>query len=431
MSYNYLDKKFFSNNRKRLKPLMKHDALAVMFSADMMPRNGDQHYPFRQNSDLFYLTGIDQEETVLLFFPDCPLEQYREVLFIRKTNERIATWEGHKYTQDEAREISGIKNVMWTDSFEGVMNQVSTLSSNIYLNRNEHWGAPEIPESKEVREGKKLVKKYPFHQFHRLAPLMTELRLIKDKPEIDTMRHACRITAKAFERVTGFVKPGLNEYQVEAEITHEFFRSGAKGHAYAPIVAAGKNATVLHYIDNNSTIEDGDLMLFDIGCEFENYSSDLSRTIPVNGRFTDRQKQVYNAVLKVFKQARDMIRPGITIDEINKKVEKLLMEEHIKLGLYKQEDVVEKEEAQKLVKTYYPHGTSHFMGLDVHDVGTKYERLEAGMVLSCEPGIYIREENIGIRLENDILVTTGDPVDLMEEIPIEAEDIERMMQEKQ
>ncbi|MFW6227404.1 MAG: aminopeptidase P family protein, partial [Bacteroidota bacterium] len=385
------------------------------------------YYPYRQNSDLFYLTGTDQEETILLFFPDCPLEQYREVLFIRKTNDRIATWEGHKYTQEEASEISGIKNVMWTESFEDVMTQAATLSSNIYLNRNEHWGAPQVPESREVREGKKLKERYPFHQFHRLAPLLTELRLIKDKAEIDTMRHACKITAKAFERTARFVKPGLNEFQVEAEITHEFLRSGAKGHAYAPIVASGKNATVLHYIDNNSVLKDGDLILFDIGCEFENYSSDLSRTIPVNGKFTKRQREVYDAVLRVFKQARDMIRPGITIDQINKKVETLLMEEHIRLGLYKEEDVMEKDEAQKLVKAYYPHGTSHFMGLDVHDVGTKYERLEAGMVLSCEPGIYIRKENIGIRLENDILVTNGDPVDLMEEIPVEAEDIEKLM----
>lgn len=427
MTKRYLNSDLFVYNRKRLEPLMERDSAAILFSNDMMPRNGDQHFPFRQNSDLFYLSGIDQEETILVLFPDCPLEQFREVLFIKKTNERIATWEGHKYTMEEARQLSGIQNIQWTDAFEGAINQISTLCNHFYLNQNEHWGAPKIPKSLQMREGQKLQQKYPFHSYHRLAPLLTELRLIKQQQEIDNIQHACNITAAAFDRAMKYVRPGLNEYQVEAEITHEFLKSGATGHAYAPIVASGKNATILHYIDNNSNLEDGDLILFDIGCEYDNYASDLSRTIPVNGKFTARQKEVYNAVLRVFKQARAMMKPGITIDTINNQVEKLLMHEHIKLGLYSENDIQNKEEAQKLVKKYYPHGTSHFMGLDVHDVGTKYERLEAGMILTCEPGIYIAEEKLGIRIENDILITLNEPIDLMENIPIEVDEIEKIM----
>ncbi|MCF8217376.1 MAG: aminopeptidase P family protein [Bacteroidales bacterium] len=427
MSQKYLNSQFYKTNRDRLRMLMEDDAIAVVFSNDMMPRNGDQYFPFRQNSDLLYLTGIDQEETVLLFFPDSPLEQFREVLFIRKTNEKIATWEGHKYTQEEAAKISGIKNVMWLESFQSVLKQASSLSSKFYLNKNEHPGAPENVESKQLREGKRIKEKYPFHQYYRLAPLMKELRLVKQQAEINTMQQACDITADAFKRVLKFVKPGLKESQVEAEITHEFLRSGAQGHAYAPIVASGKNATVLHYTANNQTINNGDLILFDIGCEYMNYASDMSRTIPVNGKFSARQKEVYNAVLRVFQQAKEMIKPGTSINQINNNVEQLLMEEHIKLGLYSRKDIQDNEKANELIKTYYPHGTSHFMGLDVHDVGTKYERLEAGMVLSCEPGIYIREENIGVRIENDILVTMEKPLDLMADVPITVDEIENFM----
>lgn len=430
MAQTFLNKGFFKGNRNRLYSLMQPDSMAILYSNDLMPRNGDQYFSFRQNSDLFHLTGIAQEETKLLVFPDCPLEQFREVLFIRKTNERIATWEGHKYTQEEARKISGINKVMWVDSFDDVMKQVSTLTSNIYLNQNEHWGAGDIPQSLQLREGKKLKERFPFHNYLRLAPLMTEIRLIKQHEEIETMQHACNITADAFKRILQFVKPGINEYQIEAEITHEFLRNGAMGHAYAPIVASGKNAAILHYIDNNQQVNSGDLILFDIGCEFDHYSSDMSRTIPASGKFSRRQKEVYNAVLRVFKQAREMMVPGTTIDRINKQVENLLQDEHIKLGLYSEKDIQDKDDALKLLKSYYPHGTSHFMGLDVHDVGTKYERLEAGMVLSCEPGIYIKEEEIGIRLENDILITHDQPVDLMKDIPIETDEIEEWMTKK-
>lgn len=427
MTHKFLGKNFFTGNRNRLQSIMDQDSMAVLFSSDLMPRNGDQYFPFRQNSDLFHLTGIDQEETRLLFFPDCPLEQFREVLFIRKTNEKIATWEGHKYTQEEAKEISGVKNVMWVDSFDDILKQTSTLTSQIYLNQNEHWGAGDYPQSMQMREGKKLKERFPFHNYLRLAPLMTEIRLVKQQSEISTMQQACNITADAFKRVLKFVKPGINEYQIEAEITYEFLRKRAMGHAYAPIVASGDNAAILHYTDNNGLVKDGDLILFDIGCEYDHYSSDMSRTIPANGRFSKRQKEVYNAALRVFKKAREMMKPGITIDRINKQVGKLLQNEHIKLGLYSKDDIANKDEALKLLKTYYPHGTSHFMGLDVHDVGTKYERLEAGMVLSCEPGIYIKEEGIGIRLENDILITLDEPVDLMKDIPLEPDEIEEWM----
>lgn len=421
-------KEFFQKNRERLAHLMQADTVCVLFSNDMMPRNGDQYFPFRQNSDLYYLTGIDQEESILLMFPDSPLKHFREVLFLRKSDSKMAVWEGHKYSKEEGRDISGIEEVMWVDSWPDAIKQVATLTSVIYLNQNEHWGSGENPLSRQKREGKKLKDRFPFHQFARLAPLMKELRLIKQASEIEVMQTACNITHKAFERVMKVVKPGLNEYEIEAEITFYFLKAGATGHAYAPIVASGKNATILHYTDNHDEVKDGDLILFDIGCEYQHYASDMSRTIPANGKFSQRQREVYNAVLEVFKAARALIIPGATIDEINQRVEVLLMQKHIKLGLYTAEDIRDDEKARTLVKTYYPHGTSHFMGLDVHDTGTKYERLEAGMVLSCEPGIYIPEEELGIRLENDILVTLDGPVDLMKDIPIEADEIEQWMQ---
>lgn len=430
MSNPYPDSELFKLNRRRLIALMDENSMAILFSNDLMPRNGDQFFPFRQSSDLFYLTGIDQEETILLLFPECPLAKYREVLFIRKVNEQAAIWEGNKYTQQEAERISGIKTVMWNESFDDTLKLLSTMTNSIYFNSNEHTGAPDKPESLQMRKGKQIKEKYPFHQYLRLAPLMKELRLIKQEQEVKVIQHACDITASAFKKVLQNIKRGMNEYEVEADLTREFLYSGARGHAYAPIVAAGKNASILHYTKNNSEITDGDLLLFDVGCEYYNYASDMSRTIPVSGRFTMRQKEAYNAVLRVFKQARAMMKPGTTIDKINKKVEKLLQEEHIKLGLYTCEDVKDENEAERLVKKYYPHGTSHFMGLDVHDVGTKYERLEAGMVLSCEPGIYISEENIGIRIENDILVTLDEPVDLMKDVPLEAEEIEETMNKK-
>ncbi|MFO8087030.1 MAG: aminopeptidase P family protein [Bacteroidales bacterium] len=421
-------KEFFQKNRERLAHLMQADTVCVLFSNDMMPRNGDQYFPFRQNSDLYYLTGIDQEETILLLFPDSPLKQLREVLFLRKADAKTAVWEGHKYSKAEAGEISGIEEVMWVDSWPDVIKQVATLSPEFYLNQNEHWGAGEDSFSRQMIEGKKLKERFPFHRFSRLAPLMKELRLIKQYSEIEVIQKACTITHNAFEHVLKMVKPGLKEYEIEAEITYHFLKAGATGHAYAPIVASGKNATILHYTDNQDEVNDGDLILFDIGCEYQHYASDMSRTIPANGKFSKRQREVYNAVLEVFKAARAMIRPGVTIDEINRKVENLLMKKHIELGLYTTEDIRDDEKARALVKNYYPHGTSHFMGLDVHDTGTKYERLEAGMVLSCEPGIYIQEEKMGIRLENDILVTLDGPVDLMKDIPIEADEIEQLMQ---
>ncbi len=419
---------FFIRNRQRLGSMMDDNMLAVLFSNDKMPRNGDQYFPYRQSSDLYYLSGISQEDTILLVYPDCPLEEYREVLFLRHDDQHTAVWEGSKYSQEEASERSGVKTVFWVHSFEGVLRQAATWAEGIYLNDNEHWGAPLVPLSRHFREGKKLQERYPWHTYSRLAPLMTQLRLIKEREEVEVIRQACAITAKAFERVCTYLKPGMKEYELEAEIIHEYLRQGAHGHAFDPVVAWEKNATVLHYTQNNSTIGSYGLLLLDTGCEYHHYASDLSRTIPVTGRYSKREREIYNAALDVFKKARQMMTPGTTIEEINVNVRELLIEKHIQLGLYTIGDIRDSQQKQKLIKTYYPHGTAHFMGLDVHDVGNRYERLEEGMVLTCEPGIYIREENIGVRIENDILVTSGGPVDLMDGlVPLEADAIEEKM----
>lgn len=426
MKYIQLNNSLFIKNRKKLVKNLQANSLAILFSSDQMPRNGDQYFSFRQNSDLFYLTGIDQEKSILILCPNHYNKNLREILFIIESNEKIAVWEGHKYTKEEARKTSGISTIKYISEFESIFREIVLDVENIYLNINENPKFKTDILSADQRFVGTLGKEFPAHKIERLAPIMKKLRLIKEPEEIELMKEACAITNKAFKKVLKFVKPNVTEYQVEAEIIHEFLWNRATDHAYPPIIASGKSACVLHYIENNKICKDGDLLLMDFGAEYANYAADCTRTIPVNGKFTNRQKDCYNAVLRVMKKATNYITPGATINNINDRVEKIIQEEHIRLGLYTQEDVNNQNPEKPLVKKYYPHGTSHFIGLDVHDVGDRTTILEEGMILTCEPGIYIPEENIGIRIENDIVVGVK-PIDLMADIPREVDEIEKLM----
>lgn len=426
MKYPQLKSSLFERNRKKVAKYLQPNSLVVIHSNDQMHRNGDQYFPFRQSSDLFYLTGIDQEKTILTLCPNHPNKELREILFIIESNEKIAVWEGHKYSKEEATETSGVKTIKYISEFDSIFRMLVMNAEAIFLNLNENPKFKPDTLSADERFAEKIRKDFPAHELERLAPFMKQIRLKKDPEEIELMKEASDITAKAFKRILKFVKAGVTEYQVEAEITHEFLWHKANGHAYPPIIASGKNACVLHYIDNNQTCQDGDLLLMDFGAEYANYAADCSRTIPVNGKFTARQKECYEAVLRVMKKAISWLTPGTTINRINERVENLLQEEHIKLGLYTQEDVANQDPENPIVKKYYPHGTCHFIGLDVHDVGERTTVLEDGMVLTCEPGIYIPEEKIGIRIENDVIVNLK-PIDLMEHIPREVDEIEQLM----
>jgi len=427
MKYKATDKRLYIENRKRFISHLAKDSATFFYSNDEMPRNGDSNFPFRQNSDLFYLSGIDQEQSILIIAPDCPIPEYREVLFLRKTNEHIAVWEGHKYTKDEARAASGIQSIYWLEDLAGILTIIMHHSKSVYLNLNENDRfSSEVPY-RDVRYGNELRAKYPHHHYERSGPIMAKLRTIKHELEIEQMRIAVDITEKAFRRILGSIKPGYMEYEVEADITHEFIRNRATGHAYTPIIAGGPNACVLHYIDNNQELKDGDVVLMDFGAEYANYAADLTRCVPVNGKFTKRQRDVYNAVLRVMRAATKMLVVGNTIPKYHEEVGKIMEQELIGLGLLKADDVKKQDLKQPLYKKYFMHGTSHFLGLDVHDIGNRYEPMQAGMVFTCEPGIYIPEEGLGIRLENDILITEKGPVDLMASIPVEADEIEELM----
>lgn len=425
--YQLIEASLFIENRKRFAAQLKPKSVAVFQSNEVMPRNGDANYEFKQNSDMFWLSGIDQEECALVLFPDCPLETYREALFIKKTNEQIAVWDGHKYTKEEAAAVSGIKNIFWIDEFDGLMRAVFNMAERIYLNTNENDRASNNAAYKDLTFALQMRQKFPLHEFERSAPIMQRLRSIKHPLEVAYMKKAVDLSGQMFLRVLKFVKPGVREFEVEAEVIHEFIRNGATGHAFTPIVASGKNACVLHYTDNAATCKDGDLLLLDTGAEYGNYISDMTRTFPVNGKFTKRQKEVYNAVLRVMREAKKMLKPGILLMEYHNEVCKVMEQELIGLGLLSDADIKKQNPAWPAFKKYYMHGTSHFLGLDVHDVGMRYEPMQAGMMFSCEPGIYIPEEGIGIRLENEILITENGCTDLMEHIPIEAENIEDLM----
>ncbi|HBF88271.1 MAG TPA: X-Pro aminopeptidase [Bacteroidales bacterium] len=422
MRYKKIKPDLFIKNRKKLSDILVKSSVFVVFSSDEFIRNGDQFHKFRQNSDLFYLTGIEQEKTILCIGNQHSIE---EQLFILRPNEKMEIWNGHKLTIKEAQQISGIKNVKYIDEFESYVDSIIPKLENIYLD-NVIASKNNVEYShKSLRFYKESLKKYPHLSVHGFEKTLHILRTIKEPEEIRLIEKACEITHKTFNKILKIVDPNIKEYEVEAEITYEFNKSGAN-HAYRPIVASGINACSLHYIENDKVCNNNDLLLLDFGAEYANYASDCSRTIPVNGKFTKRQLDCYNAVLSVFNEARKLFVPGNSIEKINETVNKLMEEEMIKLGLFTADDVKNQDKDFPLYRKYFMHGTSHFMGLDVHDVGNKTDILQKGMILTCEPGLYIKEEAIGIRIENDILVDDV-PIDLMANIPIEAREIEKLM----
>ena len=424
MKYLPIQNNLFINNRKNFLKRLAPNSLAIFHSNDEFPRNGDQTFPFKQNADFFYLTGIDQEQSVFVFFPDCPNPLYREVLFLRQTDEHIAVWEGHKYTKEEAKQASGITSIYWLQDFDAILHSIINYADNIYVNTNENDRYSYQVPYRDLRMYEQLHKRYPLHQYKRSALILRELRAVKSEIEIELTRKACEITRDGFVRVLGFLKPGVAEFEVEAEFTHEFLRQRATGHAYNPIIASGPNANVLHYIDNNQVCKDGDLLLLDVGAEYANYNADMTRTIPVNGRFTIRQREVYDAVLRVMRAATALIRAGVVLSEYQEEVGKIMTSELIDLKLLDKHDVEKQDPKMPLYKKYFMHGTSHHLGLDVHDFANRYRQFEVGNILTCEPGIYIPAEGFGIRLENDILITEDGNTDLMADIPLEAAHIE-------
>ena len=429
MRYSPLPADLFVENRKRLVSLLEPESLVVLPGNDMMPTNADGVMRYYQNSDLFYLTGVDQEETILVIAPDTHDEKLREVLFLRETSEQITIWEGAKLTKEQAREQTGIENIQWLSEFPRIFRDLMVSSQRVYLNSNEHARAGDLVESRHLRFIRDCQKQYPLHRYERLALLMQQLRCVKSEDELETLTEACRITRSGFMRLLKFVKPGVTEYEIEAELAHEFLRQRSRGFAYLPIIASGKNACALHYIDNHSICADGDLLLLDVAAEYANYNADLTRTIPVNGIYSDRQRAVYDAVLRVMRAAMGILVPGKMIKDYQGEVGQLMEDELIGLGLLDPNEVKEQDPDKPLYKKYFMHGTSHHLGLDVHDVGLASTPVKPGMVFTVEPGIYIPDEGLGVRLENDIVITEDGYVDLMEDIPIEADEIEEIMAE--
>ncbi len=427
MRYTPLSAATYREHRSRFRQAMEKGGLAIFHSNDIMPTSADGSMPFKQATDIMYLTGIDQEESVLLLFPDAMDAKDREILFVRETNEHIEVWEGHKFSDQEATELSGIANVQWTSAYEATLKRLVPQCADLYLNSNEHLRQGNEVETRTERKNKVVRELFPLHGVKRSAPIMHRIRSRKTAEEVAQMRKAVAITGKAFERVCGFLKPGVMEYAVEAEITHEFIRNGSRGHAYTPIIASGYSACVLHYIDNDKPCKDGDVILMDFGCEYGGYASDLTRCLPVNGKFTKRQRDVYNAVLNVKNEATKLLRPGTMLADYHKEVGKLMESELIGLGLLDKTDVKNQNPDAPAYKKYFMHGTSHFIGLDVHDVGLWNEMIQPDMCFTVEPGIYIREENLGIRLENDILVTRDGQDDLFKDIPVEVDAVEELM----
>jgi Xaa-Pro aminopeptidase len=427
MKYLPIDKKLFIQNRRRFAKQLEKRSVAVFNSSDVMPTSADGTHGFIQQTDLFYLSGIDQEDSTLVICPDAKEDKFREILFVKETNDKIALWEGHKYSQDEARAVSGIRSVHWNHEFENIFQPLVFESDNIYLNTNEHLRADGRVETRDARFLKWCRKLFPLHDYRRLAPIMHDLRAVKSTPEVALIKKACRITDKTFRRLLNFIKPGVWEFEIEAEIYHEFLRNRSRGPAFQSIVASGADSCTLHYVKNDKQCRDGDLVLIDFGAEYANYAADVTRTVPVSGQFSKRQKDVYNAVLKVQKAAIRLLKPGKRIDEFSREVGKVMEAELIRLKLLKAGEVKKQSADQPLYKRYFPHGTSHHLGLDVHDYGNRYRKFEPGMVFTCEPGIYINDEGIGIRIENDILITKAGPVDLTAGVPREAEEIEELM----
>jgi len=428
MKYLPIDVQLFINNRKRFKKNLKENSLAVFNSNDIYNTGADSTLPFSQHRDIFHLSGVDQEESILVIFPSCKNTSHKEILFLKETNEHIAVWEGEKLTKKRATEVSGISTIYWLNQFESIFRQLVIESENVYLNANEHLRTKNEMETREDRFVKKFKSDFPIHSILRSAPIMHKIRSVKEPLEIELMQKACDITEKGFRRILKFVKIGKMEYEIEAELMHEFLSNRSKGFAYSPIIASGSSACVLHYGENNKSCNEDDVILMDFGAEYANYSSDLTRCVPVNGRFTSRQKKVYNSVLRVKNEATKLLKPGVLLNEYHKMVGKIMEKELIKLQLISNQDVKNQDPNWPAYKKYFMHGTSHYIGLDTHDLGSWINPIEENMVFTVEPGIYIPEEGLGIRLEDDVVVQkNGNPINLMKNIPIEADEIEELM----
>ena len=428
MKYLPIDRDLFIKNRNKFAKKMVQNSMAILNSNDIYPISADSTLPFAQHRDMFYLSGVDQEESVLVIFPDCPKPEHREILFLKETNELIAIWEGEILSKEKALETTGISTVYWLQDMEKVLFELMTQAEAVYVNTNEHYRANVDTETRDGRFIKWLQKKYPAHTYKRCQPILQRLRSVKEKEETELIQKACDITEKGFRRILEFVKPGVMEYEIEAEFIHEFKRNRSDGFAYTPIVGSGYNACVLHYIENNQQCKAGEVILMDVGAEYANYSSDMTRCVPVSGKFTERQKDVYNAVLRVKEAAAKMLVPGTLWADYHIEVGKLMTAELIGLGLLNEEDVKNEDPKWPAYKKYFMHGTSHHMGLDTHDYGILTEPMKAGMVFTVEPGIYIPDENLGIRLEDDYVIQeSGEPFNLMANIPITVEEIESLM----
>ncbi|MDD3003682.1 aminopeptidase P family protein [Flavobacterium sp.] len=428
MKYHQIDRTLFIKNRKKFTAAMKPNSVAVFNSNDIYPVSADSTLPFAQHRDIFYLSGVDQEESILLLFPDAPYEHLKEILFLKETNEHIAIWEGEKLTKERAFETSGIKTVIWLQDFHKTLKEIMAYADTMYLNTNEHYRASIDTQTREDRFIKWWKENYPAHKVEKANPILQRLRSVKEQEELDLIQNACNITEKGFRRLLSFVKPGVMEYEIEAELIHEFVRNRSKGFAYTPIIASGNNANVLHYIENNQECKAGDLILLDVAAEYANYSSDLSRTIPVSGTYSERQKAVYNAVLRVKNEATKMLTPGTLWKQYHVEVGKIMTSELLGLGLIDKADVQNENPDWPAYKKYFMHGTSHHMGLDTHDYGLLHEPMKANMVFTVEPGIYIPDEKFGIRLEDNVVIQEkGEPFNLMRNILIEIEEIEHLM----
>jgi len=428
MKYHQIERQLFIKNRQKFTTKMQANSLAVFNSNDIYPISADSTLPFAQHRDIFYLSGVNQEESILVLFPDAPKPEHKEMLFLKETNDYIAVWEGAKLNKEQAFETSGIKSVFWLQEFESVLFEVMTQTQAIYLNTNEHYRASVETETREARFVKWCQKKYPAHTYLRSQPILQRLRSVKEPQEIALIQQACNITEKGFRRILGFTKPGVMEYEIEAEFSHEFLRNRSDGWAYTPIIASGYNACVLHYIENNNECKDGEVILLDVGAAYAQYSSDMTRCIPVSGKFSNRQADVYNAVLRVKKAAAKMLVPGTLWADYQAKVGRIMEKELVQLGLLTQDDINNEDPTWPAYKKYFMHGTSHNMGLDTHDYGVLTKPMQAGMVFTVEPGIYIPEEKLGIRIEDDYVIQEqGEPLNLMANIPIEIEEIEALM----
>ncbi len=428
MKYDQIPNSLFIKNRKKFTAQMRPKSIAVFNSNDIYPISADSTMPFEQHRDIFYLSGADQEETILLLFPDAMDKEHREILFVRETNEHIAIWEGAKLTKEQATEVSGIETIYWLSDFDKVFFDLMTEAETIYFNTNEHYRQAVETQTREDRFIMDCKRKFPAHTVAKSNPILQKIRGVKEPEEIAMMLTACSITEKGFRRLLGFVRPGVWEYEIEAELLHEFIRNRSKGFAYSPIIASGNNANVLHYLENNQQCQSGDLILMDVAAEYANYSSDLTRTIPVNGKFTKRQKEVYNAVLRVKNEATKMLIPGTIWAEYHKECGKLMTSELLGLGLLDKADVQNEDPNWPAYKKFFMHGTSHHIGLNTHDYGELKTPMQANMVFTVEPGIYIPAEKMGVRLEDDVVIQEkGEPINLMATIPIEVEEIEELM----